>query len=298
MPSSTTKTRKIEEKHPFLPGKESKKKVLKFMLFNPRSMNNKIGDFIRLLEDNFIDIAFISETWLTQSNNTTTAALKAHGYSLLHTHRVERRGGGTAIIFSANLQLSVKALSGTFKTFEITAGILKSVTGAKILLLALYRTGPLSTLFIQELDALLAEASSLYENIIIGGDLNIHFEHDTANFVEQSMDTFESYTLSPTVMQSTHVNGGWLDELFMHFADSKINKSDVVVDEMNCLGSDHYPVYFNINLEAPKKYYKSVQFRDMKKLMMIFHINSQAITDFKPEMPSGVKTGKRIPHDE
>ena len=229
-------------------------------------MNNKIGDFIRLLEDNFIDIAFISETWLTQSNNTTTAALKAHGYSLLHTHRVERRGGGTAIIFSANLQLSVKALSGTFKTFEITAGILKSVTGAKILLLALYRTGPLSTLFIQELDALLAEASSLYENIIIGGDLNIHFEHDTANFVEQSMDTFESYTLSPTVMQSTHVNGGWLDELFMHFADSKINKSDVVVDEMNCLGSDHYPVYFNINLEAPKKYYKSVQFRDMKKI--------------------------------
>ena len=54
------------------------------MLFNPRSLNNKIGDFIGLLEDKGVDIAFISETWLSESKNTTTAALKAHGYSILH----------------------------------------------------------------------------------------------------------------------------------------------------------------------------------------------------------------------
>ena len=60
-----------------------------------------------MLQDNNIDIACISETWLTENSNCTTALIKSYGFNIIHTFRSIGRGGGTAIIHRFNLISSV-----------------------------------------------------------------------------------------------------------------------------------------------------------------------------------------------
>ena len=40
-----------------------------------------------ILLDNNIDIAFISETWLSSETNSVTAHIKSYGFDLIHVFR-------------------------------------------------------------------------------------------------------------------------------------------------------------------------------------------------------------------
>ena len=73
---------------------------IKCLVWNPRSLNNKIETFIQYLEDNDIDIAAVSETWLASLNNYITGYLRERGYNIHHYHRDAKKGGGVSIISS------------------------------------------------------------------------------------------------------------------------------------------------------------------------------------------------------
>ena len=76
---------------------------LKFMLYNPRSIVNKVDNVMMTLKDKNVDIAAICETWLPDKNNPTTAKIKQFGYFILHDFRTDQRGGGTALIYRSNI---------------------------------------------------------------------------------------------------------------------------------------------------------------------------------------------------
>ena len=61
---------------------------IKCLVWNPRSLNNKIETFIQYLEDNDIDIAAVSETWLASLNNYITGYLRERGYNIHHYHNI------------------------------------------------------------------------------------------------------------------------------------------------------------------------------------------------------------------
>ena len=50
-------------------------------------------------QDYDVDIAFVSETWMTQQANNTSATVKHYGYNIVHDFRQTSMGGGTAVIF-------------------------------------------------------------------------------------------------------------------------------------------------------------------------------------------------------
>ena len=71
------------------------------MVFNARSISNKVENVISLMEKHLIDVSFISETWIQSVSNSVTAEIKSFGYKLHHCPRVhdtKERGGGVAII--------------------------------------------------------------------------------------------------------------------------------------------------------------------------------------------------------
>ena len=78
-----------------------------------------MDDVISVLVDNNIDIAFISETWLSSMTNLTTSLLKKYGFNISHNFR-EKRGGGVAIIWNNKLDKQVRngAVSRSFSTFQ------------------------------------------------------------------------------------------------------------------------------------------------------------------------------------
>ena len=215
------------------------------------------------MEDNQIDVAGICETWLTDSYNVTTAIIKSYGFSLIHDHRDNQKGGGTAIIYKPIYDLSVVKFSESFKSFEFTSAMLKASQN-KVMLIIMYRTGALTSVFNQELDRLLSDCSMMCDNIILAGDLNIHFS-STTWLSQQTLDIMNSYSLCKLVNEETHCSSGSLDQIFFS-SKGKVVQPTVSVDRFSGLGSDHYPVVCSLRLCPHKKYFKKIVYRNLKEI--------------------------------
>ena len=163
--------------------------------------------------------------------------------------------------------MSPITFSHTFTTFEITAAITKT-DHSKFIFVVVYRTGPLSSLFIQELDILLADLCSRVDAFILSGDLNIHFELSSTNrMINRALQLFYSYGLKKLVDSPTHVSGASLDQIFV-FSLNEMLSSSIRVESENSLTSDHFPVYCDLELSLATKYFKKIQHRNLKDLDM------------------------------
>ena len=77
------------------------------MLWNVRSLGNNLKHHFvqQTLEDQNIDIACITETWLSPDfgQDHTLSEIKNFGFNISSTSRKGRRGGGVAILSSKTL---------------------------------------------------------------------------------------------------------------------------------------------------------------------------------------------------
>ena len=233
------------------------------MVWNVRSLNNKCDDVMILLQDSNIDIALITETWLTEQCNNTTATVKSYGYSIIHSHRNDTKGGGTAIIFKTTLSISLVNLDiDGIMTFEYTTACVKCSSDMKVLLVCVYRTGPICEAFFKDLNSLLEVVAQRFDYILIGGDFNIHVEKATSHETTELLEILNSYNMSQLVDLATHQQGGTIDLLFdnSNVIDPKTLKVDT-----NCSYSDHYPITCKTHKFSPSaKETKIITYRDFK----------------------------------
>ena len=98
------------------------------LLFNARSLSNKVDDLIIRTQSRPSDIIVITETWL--DNHTSDSAIHIPGYSVIRQDR-DANGGGVAIFYKSDLQVVLKndmkiqgiktnILSCTFPDFDTT----------------------------------------------------------------------------------------------------------------------------------------------------------------------------------
>ena len=113
------------------------------MSFNVRSVCNKVEDFIKLMEVNNVDVAFVSETWLQSNSNPVTAEIKSFGYRLHHCHRVHEtkdRGGGVAIVCKTIFELFPCTKNSDYVSFEHVIGRLyNSINKTNFIMITVYR---------------------------------------------------------------------------------------------------------------------------------------------------------------
>jgi hypothetical protein len=226
----------VEKLDSFLPGKplgDTRKdhtgeityntQDFRFLLFNPRSMCNKVHQLMEALVDNSVDFAGICETWLTEASSPITAVIKSFGFSILHNFRKEKKGGGTALIYKSCFKLSVVRSKVHTKSFEYTAATIK--TGnvkSNVMFIILYRPGQMCSQFNQELDALLADLTPRCDCLVLAGDLNIHFDHSANKLYKQSHDVLLSYGMKKLISEATHIGGGSLDQVFTLSQDNQL----------------------------------------------------------------------------
>ena len=237
---------------------------LSFLCWNARSLNNKTDGTMIFMANNNIDIAFVTETWLSDRNNVTTSAIKAHGFDIIHSFRTDQRGGGTAIIFRVVHRVSPVNLDVPAPTvcFSYSAASFISVNSEKLLLLCLYRTGPVSKSFFDEFNTVLSSAMLVSDRIVIAGDFNIHVEKSTDPHVTRLLEIAESFGFSQLVKSPTHIGGGCIDLIFdnSQFVDKKSVKTYPAY-----VASDHFPVTFNSSpISIKTKMTKEIAYRDYK----------------------------------
>ena len=189
-----------------------------------------------------------------------------YGYSIIHHFRGDMRGGGTALIYKTGYTMAVTNLTTSLKSLEYTAATIKTATSTKVLFIIIYRTGPLTSLFNQELDALLSLAFSKCDSIVVAGDLNLHFNVASNNgIVSQTLNVLNSYGMVRQIYDATHINGGSLDQIFTFSMNKQLTCTHTIEQDIR-LGSDHFPVLCNFSFALVGKYFKSLEYRDIKNM--------------------------------
>ena len=232
------------------------------LTFNPRSLKNKISEFMLLLDDRSIDIAAVSESWLTAQSDATTGIMKSHGYTIFHDYRHHQRGGGTAIIYKGNICAAKSNIDFCPTSFEFTCANFKIDKVNKFAVLVIYRPGVLTSKFFHEFDLLLCEISTKFDKLLVTGDFNIHFENVLDRHTLDCSEIVSAYGLQPHVHQPTHNQGGTIDQVYT----CGLGNVSVEVESVDTLGSDHYPIVTKLNLEVCKKSFKKVTYRSIKDM--------------------------------
>ena len=234
---------------------------MKCLLWNACSLNNKILDFIHILEDNDIEISFLTETWLQSQNNHVTALLLEAGYKISHYHRSAEKGGGVAIITRAHF-VSKNEKTFHYQTFECLTQTLKILKVGLITLVILYRKGKESNAqFIAEFYQLTEFLQSNFTNFLICGDFNFHFNKPTDTYVLKVCDILETFSLKQVVHGPTHVCGNTLDLIIHNPALLEI--TDIHVQEFDI--SDHSQIFFNIHSDLEVNAKRSISYRNLKQ---------------------------------
>ena len=206
---------------------------LQCLSWNVRSLNNKVDQVLEYALDKNISILFIQETWLTDSNNHTTACIKAHGFKIYHQHRPLSHGGGVAIIYKKDLKV-IRHFHSVYNTFESVSAKLILPGGKSLLLSSVYRTGATGS-FMEDFENYMGEVFTKFRHFLICGDINLHLEKLSAHSTE-FMNILGSFGLYQWVNGATHIAGHTLDVIIS--SHNIVTEGEVVIE---CSSVEHFP---------------------------------------------------------
>ena len=241
---------------------------MKFLSWNVQSLCNKADKVLQFLTDNGIEIACITETWLSNENSHITSIIKSFGYSITHFYTENCRGTGVAILFKNTLSVKpFSKFSSAFESFQYRCVVISVKNQPSILLFVIYRRQEFTKeTFEQEFKHLLNFCDSTLYNIMLVGDFNYHFEKTSDNTVTRITNLISTYGLSPLIEVPTHRKGHTLDQIFVNTWELDVLVKEVV--DVNI--SDHFPICFDLPLSSntiPQK--KNITYRKLRQIDMI-----------------------------
>ena len=190
-------------------------------LINCRSVVNKTQEIQLELVINNLDLCILTETWIKECDTITPTRLCPNGYKSLSISRQDRVGGGIAIVYKHELNISL-ASNQPFKTMELSCFSIS--TGNKLInLITIYRPPDSNVLeFCNELTKLLETNINLSGELILLGDFNIAVNKPFDAVPASFLDVLHSFNLINRVDKATHRLSNTLD-LIIHDADSSSN---------------------------------------------------------------------------
>ncbi|ESN96867.1 hypothetical protein HELRODRAFT_178667 [Helobdella robusta] len=180
-------------------------------LLNIRSILSKYDNVYEVICDG-LDILVLTETWHGSSNEIAVRRTMPPGYNFVDFVRPhDPFHGGLIIYFKRCFNFKLIRLP-VLKTFE-TLDIKLKINGTHIVLLAVYRPGSalISSLFFQELVAVLEILSLLSNNVVLAGDFNVHVEKHMDPHSVSLCEIFGNFNLVNRINEPTHELGGVLD---------------------------------------------------------------------------------------
>jgi hypothetical protein len=235
-------------------------------------MNNKVNDIMAYVVDQSISIFFVTETWITDLNNNTTAIIKSYGFKITHKIRTDSNkcmGGGVAIIYKDWLNLTQVVIKHG-KSFESVSAKFKTKGKDSVFCSCIYRTGPVLNVFFEDLDDFLATIFIKFNKILICGDINLHLDNFKAPTTTKFTELISSYGLHQLLSCATQRSGHTLDVVIT--SNKIINESSLNVGLFDATlfpSCDHFPIVFKIQSDLATKAtdgLKPISFRNTKKI--------------------------------
>ncbi|XP_073710666.1 uncharacterized protein [Misgurnus anguillicaudatus] len=232
--------------------------LIKFELFNTQSINNKSTLIEEHIRENGLDFMCLTETWHQPEVYSALNEACPPGYSYLEAARSTGRGGGLAVIYRQDLELSPIALPAT-SSCECLAFKCKPPFPMTVLLI--YRPPKHNAVFFPEISDLLTTLCTTSANTIILGDINIHVDTPSCHIAADFLQLLDSLNLQQHVDVPTHSRGHTLDLVISNSAPiSNLHVYDLGV-------SDHKVVSMELPFPSPHtKPQRQIQYRNVKKI--------------------------------
>ena len=211
-------------------------------LINCRSVINKTQEIQRELIRNNLDLCILTETWIKEGDTITPTRLCPKGYKSLSISRQDKIGGGVAIVYKSELNIS-SSRDEPYKTRESSSFIIS--TGNKQLnLTAIYIPPSTNVLeFCNELASLLENNINSSSELLLLGDFKIAVNKPSDSGPDAFLDVLESFNLINKVNEPTHRLANTLDLIILDANSNTIPR--VTVD---WLFSDHNIILFDMSL--------------------------------------------------
>ncbi|XP_033101098.1 uncharacterized protein LOC117104384, partial [Anneissia japonica] len=165
-------------------------------------------------------------------------------YSLLHSSRINRTGGGVAIYLDQNLQYTVRNdLSNLVSTTAESIFIEIKAEPKNIILGTVYGVPDLSLLtFNSDISFLLDVINNENKKTYIAGDFNIDLlKYSTHKQSSEFLGNMFNYNLYPLIHRPTRITtktATLIDNIFTNNMQTKISPGILYSDI-----SDHFPIY-------------------------------------------------------
>ena len=139
---------------------------------NSRLVTNKTQEIQVDLTKNNLDACVLTEMWIKEDDNITSARLCPNGYKSLSISRPDRTGGGIAIVFKKDLNVT-KACTTTCTPMEM-ATFWININNHVINLVTIYRPADTNILeFCHEFTDILEQHINQSGELVLMGDFNI-----------------------------------------------------------------------------------------------------------------------------
>ncbi len=163
----------------------------------------------------------MTETWFNEFDAAVKAECIPNGYKLLENSRLNRRGGGVALVFRNNISAKkIEVISR--ESFEVGQYVLTS-NSWRVRLAVVYRP-PSSCVntFLDEFATYVESLIMCLEPILITGDFNFHVDNSMDLHASAFFDLLDSLNLEQHVHSVTQVTGHTLDLIITRKMDNII----------------------------------------------------------------------------
>ena len=166
-----------------------------------------------LITENQLDICSLTETWFKPSHIDVKAVVP-HRYTIKHIHRANAKGGGVAIIFRDTISVTVSK-HNTYTSMEYLNCLFKA--GLELLrIVTIYRPPPKAKspnvpVFLREFADLLEDLTLTSGQLLVVGDLNVHFDNSTSAHTKPIIDLLSATNYEQHVTLATHQKDHILD---------------------------------------------------------------------------------------
>ena len=164
------------------------------MHFNIQGLENKCDMLNIDLSTHKIDILCLSEHWLKQNELQSTAIVN---YKLVNYYtRIKMQRGGVCIFAKNDIDIEPLEYDCCIeKHFEICIGVIRSMKGGKVYIIAVYRTPDSNfTEFINRLEILFHKIYNKKHSYILAGDVNVNFLENCSE-KRSLINFFSSYNM-------------------------------------------------------------------------------------------------------
>jgi exonuclease III len=232
---------------------------------NCRSLLPKLDEIEWLLSTANIDVACISETWL--SKNVSDTEVNIDGYNITRKDRIGRSGGGVLIYSKQNLDIKERCDLVIGDNSEmIWIELIMKKKENNILISCAYRPPNADAEYLSDLTDSIEKASSENKDMILMGDLNINYKIDENLYNNHIFLLEQLFSMKQLINEPTRVttNTSTLIDIILTTCPSNHITSGVYKGTL----SDHFIIFTELNVEPNVKKHHEVRFRNYRKFVL------------------------------